>query len=79
MGENILKILKTGFPDKKNFSTKKIAYPYEVFNCNEDYQKPVDNIKREDFSSKLKNDYPDEQIDRTKETIRNSILKTEKN
>ena len=29
MGENDLKILKTGFPDKWKYLTKKLAYPYE--------------------------------------------------
>ena len=29
IGENDLKVLKTGFPDKWNFLTKKLAYPYE--------------------------------------------------
>ena len=47
-----------------------MAYPYEFFNCIEDYQKPVDNSKKEDFFSNLKNKCPDdEEIDRTKETI----------
>ena len=32
MGENDLKILKTGFPDKWKYLTKKLAYPYEYFN-----------------------------------------------
>ena len=32
MGENDLKNLKTGFPDKWNYLTKKLAYPYEYFN-----------------------------------------------
>ena len=41
MGENDPKILKTGFPDKWKFLTKKLAYPYEYFNCIDDYQKPV--------------------------------------
>ena len=54
MGENDLKILKTGFPDKWKYLTKKLAYPYEFFNCIEDYQKPVDNLKKEYFFSKLK-------------------------
>ena len=54
MGENDLKILKTGFPDKRKYLNKKLAYPYEFFNCSEDYQKPVDNLKNEDFFSKLK-------------------------
>ena len=43
MGENDLKILKTGFPDKLNFLTKKLAYPFEFFICIEDYQKSVNN------------------------------------
>ena len=54
MEETDLKILKTGFPDKWKYLTKKLAYPHEFFNCIEDYQKPVDNLKKEDFS-KLKN------------------------
>ena len=29
MGETDLEILKTGFPDKWKFLTKKLAYPYE--------------------------------------------------
>ena len=46
MGENDFKILKTGFPDKWKFLTKKLAYPYEYFNSIDDYQKPVDNLKK---------------------------------
>ena len=47
---------------------KKLAYPCEYFNSIVDYQKPVDNLKKEDFFSKLKNGYPDDkEIDRTKE------------
>ena len=70
MGENDLKILKTGFPDKWNYLTKKLVYPYELFNSIEDYQKPVNNLKKEDFFSKLKNGYADdEEIERTKEII----------
>ena len=53
MGENDLKILKTGFSDKWKYLIKKLAYPYEFFNCIEDYQKPVDNLKKEDFFGKL--------------------------
>ena len=54
MGEKDFKIIKTGFPDKWKYLTKKLAYPYEFFNCIEDYQKPVDNLKKEDFFSNLK-------------------------
>ena len=68
MGENDLKILETEFPDKWKYLTKKSANPYEYFNSIDDYQKPVDNLKKEDFFSKLKNGYPDaEEIERTKE------------
>ena len=61
MGENDLKISKTGFPDKCKFLTKELAYPYEFFNCIEDYQKPIDNLKKEDFFSQLKNECPDDE------------------
>ena len=71
MGENDLKILKTGFPEKRKYLTKKLAYPYEFFNCIENYQKPVDNLTKEDFFSKLKNKCPDdEEIERTKGIIK---------
>ena len=76
MGENDFKILKTGFPDKWKFLTKKLAYPYEFFNCIEDYQKPVNDLKKEDFFSKLKNKCPDdEEIGRTKEIIKKFNIK----
>ena len=55
VGENDPKILKTPFLDNKwNFSTKKLAHPFEYFNSLDDYQKPVDNLEKEDFFSKLK-------------------------
>ena len=70
LDEDDFKILKKEFPDKWQYLNKKLAYPYEYFNNIDDYQKPVDNLKRENFSSKLKNDYPDDvEIERTKENI----------
>ena len=54
MGQNDLKKLKTEFPDEWNFLTTQLAYPYEYFNSIDDYQKPVDNLKQEDYFSKLK-------------------------
>ena len=54
MGENDLKILKTGFPEKWEYLTKKLAYPYEIFKSFDGYQKPVDNLKKEDFFINLK-------------------------
>ena len=66
MGENDLKILKTEFPDKWKYLTKKLAYPYECSNSIQDHQKTVEKLKKEDFFSKLKNDYPsDEERERT--------------
>ena len=41
------------------------------YNKIEDYQKPVDNLKKEDFFSKLKNKCPDDsEIERTKQLIK---------
>ena len=65
------KILKKEFPDKWQYLNKKLAYPYQYFNTIDDYQKPVDNLKKEDFFSKLKNECPnDDEIERTKEIIK---------
>ena len=69
-GENDLKILKTGFPDKWKDSTKKLAYLNVHFININLYQKPVDNLKKEDFFCKLKNESPsDEEIEKSKEII----------
>ena len=71
MGQNDLKILKTEFPNKWKYLIKKLAYPFEYFNSIDDCQKPVDNLKKEDLFSKLKNSYPDDkEIERTKEIIK---------
>ena len=76
MGENDLKILKTGFPDKWNYLTKKLAYPNEFFKSIEDYQKPVDNLKREHFFSESQNKCPDdEEMERTKKIIERFNIK----
>ena len=76
IGEIDLKILKTGFPDTWKYLTKKLAYPYEYFNSIDDYQKPVDNLKKEHFFSKLKNKCPDdEEIERTMDIIKQFDIK----
>ena len=75
MGEKDFDILKTGFPDKWQLLTKKVTYPYENFKNIDDYQRPVDNLKKENFFSKLKNEYlSDKEIERTKEIIKNFIV-----
>ena len=76
MGENDLKILKTVFPNKWKYLTKKLAYPYEYFNSIEDYKKPANNLKKEDFFRKLKNKCPDdEEIQRTMDIIKKFNIK----
>ena len=76
MGENDFKILKTGYPDKWKFLTKKLAHTYEYFNSIDDYQKPVNNLLKENFFSKLKNNCPDdEEIQRTMDIIKRFNIK----
>ena len=71
MGENDLKKLKTGFPDKWKYLIRKLAYPYKFSNCIEEYQKAVDNLKKEDFFGNLKNNCTDdEKVERAKEIIK---------
>ena len=71
LDEDDFKILKKEFPDKWQYLNKTLAYPYEYFNSIDDYKKPVNDLKKEDFFSKLKNDYPDDdEIERTKEIIK---------
>ena len=71
LDEDDFKILKKEFPNKWQYLNKKLAYPYEYFTSTEDYKKPVNDLKKEDFFSKLKNDYlDDEEIERTKEIIK---------
>ena len=72
MGENDVQILKTDFLDNWIYLTKILAYPYEYFIIIDEYQKPRDNFKKENFFSKLKYDYlSDEEIERTKEINKN--------
>ena len=71
LDEDDFKISKKEFPDKWQYLNKKLAYPYEYFNSIDDYKEPVNNIKRGNFFSKLKNEYPDdEEIERTKGIIK---------
>ena len=71
LDEDDFKILKKEFPDKWQYLKKKLAYPYEYFISIDDYKKPVNSLKRENFFSKLKNDFPDdEKLERTKEIIK---------
>ena len=58
---------------------KKLAYPYEKFNKIEDYDLPITNLTKEDYFSKLKNGYPDdEEIERTNKIIETFNIKTGK-
>ena len=76
LNKDDFKILKKEFPNNWQYLNKTLAYPYEHFNSIDDYQKPVDNFKTEDFFSKLKNKCPDdEEIQRTKEVIEKIDIK----
>ena len=55
------KALKKEFPDKWQYLKKTSAYPYQYFNSIDEYKKPVDNLKKEDFFSKLKNKCPNDE------------------
>ena len=81
LNEIDFKILrKKEFPDKLHYLNKKLAYTYEYFNSIDDYQKRVDNLKKEDFFSKLKTkalmmkSYKEQ-----KKLLKDLIIKTEKN
>ena len=70
LDQDDFKILKKEFPDKWQYLNKKLADPYHIFNSIGDYQKSVDNLKKEDFFSNLKNKCPDDdEIEQTKEII----------
>ena len=51
LDEDDFKILKKKFPDKWQYLNKKLACPYEYFNSINDYQKPVNNLKKKKTSS----------------------------
>ena len=53
LNEVDIRFLKEEFSDKWEDLNKKLAYPYEYFNSIDGYQKSVDNLKKEDFFSKL--------------------------
>ena len=65
------KFLKREFPDKRDYLDKTLAYPYEHFDNIDDYQNPLDNLKKENFFSKLKFDY----ARRKKQSEQKSLLK----
>ena len=72
--------METEFSDKWKSLTIKLAYPYEFFNRIKDYQKSVDNLKKENFFSKLRNKCPDdEEIEGSKEINERFKIKMEKN
>ena len=49
-------------------SQKKLTCPYEDFNITDDFQKPVDNLKKEDIFNNLRDNCIDKnEIQRTKQ------------
>ena len=70
LDDDYFSFLKKVFPDKWQYLNKKLAYPYEYVISINDSKKPVYNLKKEDFFSKLKNKCPDDgEIQKTKEFI----------
>ena len=62
---------KKEFPDKWHNLNNKLAYPFEYFNGIDDYKKPVDNLKKENFFHSLKSKCPgDDEIAQTKQIIK---------
>ena len=52
------RVLKREVLGKLQYLKKHIPYPYEEFSSIDEYQKPVDNLKKENFFSELKNGCP---------------------
>ena len=52
--ENDLNNLRTESPDKRNFQSKNLEYPYEHFNSIDDTQKQINNLKRRRHLQKTK-------------------------
>ena len=46
LSENGISILKTDFPDEWKYLKENVDYPYENFKSNNDFQKPVINLKK---------------------------------
>ena len=64
-------ILREKFPNKRQYLNKKLAYPYEHFNTINEYKKPVRDLQKEHFFSKLENKCPkDDEITRKEEIIK---------
>ena len=62
--------MKKEFPKNWELLNKKLAYPYEYFKTLEDYNKNISTLTNQDYFSKLKNDYPNnEEIERTNKII----------
>ena len=76
LNQDVFRILKKDFSDKWQYLFKNLLYPHEYFTSIDDYQKPVDNLKKEVFFSKLENKCPDdEDIERTKEVFKKLNIK----
>ena len=66
--------MKTEFSYKWNFLIKKFACPYDFLNCLDEYQKPINNLRKIDFFSIMIKDFPiDNEIERRKKILNYSI------
>ena len=50
ISDNDLEISKSELPDGWIYLSKTLAYPHEYFSSIDDYQKPVDNVKKRSSS-----------------------------
>ena len=71
--------MKKEFPYIWELLNKKLAYPYEYFKILEDYNQEIFTLTKQDYFSKLKNDYPDDkEIKRTSKIIQTFNIKNGK-
>ena len=63
-------ILKKEYPNNWQLLNKKLASPYEFFKSLEDHKKDISILTKQEYFSKLENDYPDAlEIQRTNNSI----------
>ena len=71
-------IFNKDFPDKLKSLNKKKAYPFEYFNNFDDYQKPLNDLKKKNYFNELKYKLPNiDEIERTIKFSRRFNIKNE--
>ena len=67
--------LKKESPDKWEFLNEKLAYPNEFFDNIDDYQKPVNDLKKEALYSNVRNFFPDDSEMKRTITLLNYLIR----